>query len=126
MERFGYPEFITASAAQLIDAQHADRPALRPVYDAVIRAATQVGEVVIQARKTYVSLVAPRRTFARVQPTTCTRVDLGLRIDGRNPGGRLQPCRIHDTMPLQISLAKPRDVDGEVSRWLAVAYEHNS
>jgi hypothetical protein len=70
MERFGYPDFITASADELVGAQYADRAALRPIYEAVISAALQAGEVVTEARKTYVSLVTPRRTFARVQPTT--------------------------------------------------------
>jgi hypothetical protein len=38
MERFGYPDFVTASAEHLIDAQYAKRPHLRPIYDAVINA----------------------------------------------------------------------------------------
>jgi hypothetical protein len=69
---------------------------------------------VLQARKTYVSLVASRRTFARVQATTKNRVDLGLRLEGREPGGRLKPSRIHETMQIQISLTAPEEVDSEV------------
>ncbi len=60
--------------------------------------------MVIQTRKTYVPLVTPRWTFARVQPTTRQRVDLGLRLEGLQPAGRLLPSKIHATMPLQISL----------------------
>ena len=30
MERFGYPDFLTATADELIERQYADRPALRP------------------------------------------------------------------------------------------------
>jgi hypothetical protein len=66
MERFGYPDFLRASADELIDGQYEDRPELRPIYDAIIEAASELGAVIIQARKTYVSLVSPRRTFARV------------------------------------------------------------
>src|SRR5215510_3182908 len=36
MERFGYPDFYLAAADELIDGQYADRPQLRPIYDAVI------------------------------------------------------------------------------------------
>ena len=61
--RFGYPDFFRASADELIDRQYADRPQLRPIFDAVISAAARLGEVIIQARKTYVSLVSPRRIF---------------------------------------------------------------
>jgi hypothetical protein len=75
MERFGYPDFLLASADELVDGQYGDRPQLRPIYDAIVAAAAGLGEVVIQTRKTYVSLVSPRRTFARIQPTTKSRVD---------------------------------------------------
>jgi hypothetical protein len=108
MERFGYPDFLLASAAELIDGPYRDRPNLRPVFDAVIAAAVALGEVTIQARKTYVSLVSPRRTFARVQPTTKDRLDLGLRLQGQKPGGRLLPSRIHETMQVQITPPRPR------------------
>src|SRR5919109_523878 len=114
MERFGYPDFLLASADELIEGQYADRPQLRPIFDAIIAAAAGLGEVVVQTRKTYISLVSPRRTFARVQPTTKQRIDLGLRLEGLEPGGRLQPSKIHETMPLQISLTSLDEIDAEV------------
>jgi Domain of unknown function (DUF5655) len=125
MERFGYPDFFLASADELIEGQYADRPHLRPIFDAIIDAAAGLGEVTIQTRKTYVSLVSPRRTFARVQPTTKNRVDLGLRLDGEKPGGRLQPSKIHETMRLQISFTTRDEVDSEALDWLQRAYDHN-
>jgi hypothetical protein len=125
MERFGYPDFLTASADALIDGQYADRPHLRPILDAILAAVMSLGPLTIQARKTYISLVTPRRTFARVQPTTKQRVDLGLRLEGIQPGGRLVPSKIHETMPLQIGLTAPEDVDAGVLEWLQRAYEQN-
>jgi hypothetical protein len=126
MERFGYPDFFVATADQLIDGQYADRPHLRPILNAIILEALEIGAVVIQARKTYVSLLSPRRTFARVQPTTKNRVDLGLRLEGQKPAGRLQPSTINETMRLQISLSSVEEVDGEVLEWLKQAYAENS
>jgi Domain of unknown function (DUF5655) len=125
MERFGYPDFLLASADELVEGQYDDRPHLRPILDAIIDAAAGLGEVTIQARKTYVSLVSPRRTFARVQPTTKNRVDLGLRLDGQKPGGRLQPSKIHDTMRLQISFTTRDEVDSEALDWLQRAYDQS-
>src|SRR5512133_2403277 len=87
MERFGYPAFFLASADELIEGQYADRPQLRPLFAALIDAAAGLGEVVIQTRKTSVSLVTPRRTFARIQPTTKHRVDVRLRLEKQQPGG---------------------------------------
>ncbi len=125
MERFGYPAFFLASADELIEGQYADRPHLRPIFDAIIDAAAGLGEVVVQTRKTYISLVTPRRTFARIQPTTKQRVDLGLRLEGQQSGERLLPCKIHETMPLQISFTSLEEVDAEVLGWLQQAYEQN-
>ena len=80
-ETFGYPDFLTATADELVDAQYADRPDLRPIFDAVIAAVSALSGAEIQARKTYVSLVSPRRMFGIVQASTKKRVDLGLRLD---------------------------------------------
>jgi hypothetical protein len=125
MEQFGYPDFFLASADELIEDQYADRPELRPILDAILAAALELGEVIIQARKTYVSLVTPRRTFARVQPTTKKRVDLGLRLEDQKPGGRLLPSKLQETMRLQISLGSADEVDSEVLEWLQRAYDQN-
>jgi|SRR4029450_4109258 Domain of unknown function (DUF5655) len=125
MERFGYPQYVASTATDLIADQYADRLQLRPILDAIVDAAAACGPVVMQARKTFVALVAPRRTFARVQPTTDTRVDLGLRLDGQRPGGRLR-FNPHDSMRVRIGLAAVRDVDSEAVAWLRRAYAENS
>jgi hypothetical protein len=125
-ERFGYPDFLVSSSDELIDGQYADRPTLRPIYDAIIEVVSALGDVTVQARKTYVSLVGPKRTFARIQPTTRNRVDLGLRLVDQIPCGRLQPSRIHESMHLQISLTHPEQVDSEIAEWLRRAYAQNT
>lgn len=125
MEHFGYPDYLLASADELIDAQYVDRPQLRPILDTIIKAMAGLGRVTIQARKGYVSFVSPRRTFARLRPTTKNRVDLGLRLEGVKPGGRLVPSKIQETMKVQISLRSPAEVDSEVLDWLQLAYDQN-
>jgi hypothetical protein len=125
MERFGYPDFLTSSGNELIERQYADRPQLRPIYDALLHALLGIGAIQVQARKTYVSLLTPRRTFARVQPTTKQRLDVGLRIEGQKPTGRLRPSTIHETMKLQISLSSAEEIDTEVLSWLRRAYTEN-
>lgn len=122
MERFGYPEFLRASATDLVDAQFRDRPALRPIYERLVAECRQLGDVTVQARKTYVALVGARRTFARVRATTRTRLDLGLRIEGARPAGRLGPARIHPSLTVEVGLRRRDDVDGEVRAWLELAF----
>lgn len=111
---------------QLIARQYEDRPHLRPVLDAVLALVPSLGSVTVQARGTLVSLVSPRRTFASLKPTTKSRVDLGLRLDGLSPEGRLRAARDIGPATLRIPLTEPADVDDEVLGWLRRAYEENS
>jgi hypothetical protein len=115
-----------AGPDELIKAQYADRPRLRPVLDAVLAALPALGPVTVQARKTMVSLVGPRRTFAVVQATTKNRVDLGLRLDHERPGGRLLVARDIGAATLRIPLAGPGDLDEEALGWLRRAYDENA
>jgi hypothetical protein len=128
MEQFGYPAFLVASADELIDAQYRDRRQLRPILDAVLTFAATLGELTVQARKTYISLMTPRRTFAAVQASPIRRVDLGLRLDHQPPTGRLQPAgsTASGRVNLRIGLTSVADVDDEVERWLRKAYDENS
>ncbi len=126
-ETFGYPGFVVADAEELIDRQYADRPQLRPVFDAVLAALPALpGPVTVQARGTLVSLVSPRRTFAVLKPTTKSRVDLGLRLDATQPGRRIQPARDLGQATVRIPLTTPGDVDDEVRAWLTKAYDENT
>ncbi|MGE5290201.1 MAG: DUF5990 family protein [Micromonosporaceae bacterium] len=127
-ERFGYPGFLTADADHLITAQYDDRPHLRHVLDAVLAALPALGPVTVQARKTYISLVSPRRTFAVVQATTKKRVDLGLRLENAEPAGRLQAAKNigNGSATVRIALTEPGDIDDEVLGLLRRAYDENT
>ena len=128
MERFGYPDYLQASADELIDGQYADRPELRPILDTILGLLPGVGDVEIQARKTYVALISPKRTFGAVQPTTKKRVDLGLRLTKDTPAeGRLAPAPNfgQSSVTHKIGLESADDIDDEVEGWLKKAYEAN-
>ncbi len=124
----GYPDFMTADAAELIEGQYADRPQLRPILDAVLTLLPGLGPATVQARQTIVSLVSPRRTFAVVRATTKDRVDLGLRLDDAEPGGRLQSAKGigGGGATVRIALRRPEDIDDEVRDLMRRAYEENT
>jgi hypothetical protein len=115
-----------AEADELIAGQYRDRPQLRPVLDTVLAALPALGPVTVQARKTFVSLVTPRRVFAVVQATTKSRVDLGLRLEHERPGGRLLAARDIGAATVRIPLTRSEDVDAEVLGWLRRAYTENA
>jgi hypothetical protein len=128
-ERFGYPKFMLAGSGDLIGTQYTDRPKLRPILDAILGVLPDISPVlIVQARKTYVSLVSGRRTFAVVQATTKNRVDLGLRLAKAKATGRLQSGRGvgNGSMTVRLALTSPKDVDAEAIGWLRRAYEENA
>lgn len=124
-ERIGYPDFLLATADDLVEGQYNDRPHLRPILTAVIAAATGVGEVTVQTRKTYVALVSPRRTFAMVQATTKDRVDLGLKLPDAEPGGRLLVAKSLPHGNVRVALTDAEQVDDEVILLLERSYQAN-
>ena len=126
MERFGYPDFLLATADELLDGQYADRESLRPILDRFLEAAAGLGDVVVQIRKTYVALETPRRQFAALKPTTKSRCDIGLRLDGVEPdGARLQKptSGFGGSINVRVPVASPNEIDDDVVEWLAQAYE---
>jgi hypothetical protein len=122
------PDFMTADSGELIDGQYADRPQLRPILDAVLGLLPALGPATVQARKTIISLVSPRRTFAVVRATTKDRVDLGLRLDDAEPGGRLQSAQNigGGGATVRVALSRPEDVDDEVRDLMRRAYDENT
>lgn len=128
MERFGWPDFLRRSDAELIDAQYADREDLRPILDRLLAVVHERHpDVEVVGRKGYVPLHTPRRQFAVVKATTKSRVDLGLRLDGEEPGGRLVPAKglANDTINVRIPLANIDEVDDEVVSSLDEAWNRN-
>ena len=126
-ETFGYPDYLQKDADVLIDEQYADRPGIRPIFDRLVEVLPLVGTVELQARKTYVAVLSPKRTFASIQPTTKTRVDIGLRLDGVAASGRLEVAKSigQSSMTHKIAISSPAEVDEEAVAWLRRAYEAN-
>jgi hypothetical protein len=113
-----------AASADPVAAQYAGaKAALRPIYDAIVEAVQDLGgDVEIAPKKTYVSLRRSKQ-FALVQPSTRTRVDLGLNLKGVEPGERLEASGSFSAMVShRVRLTAPDDVDKEVIAWLRQAH----
>jgi hypothetical protein len=101
------------------------KAALRPIYDRHAEAATALGsDVTLEPRKTYVALVRGRQ-FGLIQPSTKSRVDLGLKLPGVEPTERLQAAGNFGSGQIthRVALTSESEVDGEVLGWLKAAYE---
>lgn len=113
-----------AGGTDLVAAQYAGPKAdLKPVYDAVIKAARSLGnDVEIAPKKTYVSL-RRNKQFALVQPSTRTRVDLGINLKNEPATGRLEKAGSFNAMVShRVRLEKTADVDKDVKAWLRKAW----
>jgi hypothetical protein len=115
-------------ADELIERQYADRPQLRPVLEAVLAVLPELGPVTVQARRTLVTLFTPRRAFAAIRAVTKNRVDLGLRLDGAVPSGRLLAAGNvgGGGVTVRVPLTCPDDVDDEVRDLIRRAYAENA
>ena len=105
------------------------RAALRPVYDALLRLGTSLGDDVrVCPCQTIVPLYR-RHVFAQVKPATNTRIDLGFALGDTKPTGRLIDTggfAKKDRITHRIPIATLDEIDPEVEHWLKVAYDRDA
>lgn len=113
-----------AKTTDLVADQYAgEKAALRPIYEAILKAATACGEVEVAPKKGYVSLRRSKQ-FALVQPSTRTRVDLGLNLKGVAPTARLEASGSFNAMVShRVRLDSVRQVDAELRKWIKAAFD---
>ncbi len=114
-----------ADGDALVAAQYAGaKAALRPLYDELLALARGFGgDVEVAPKKAYVSLRRGKQ-FALVQPSTATRLDLGLCLEDVAPDGRLEASGSFNAMCThRMRIASPQDIDAAVKRWLRAAYD---
>ena len=111
--------------ADLVAGQYAGAKAgLKPIYEAILAAVNGFGQdVEIAPKKSYVSL-RRKKQFAIVQPSTKTRVDLGLNLKDIKTAGRLQSGNAFGGMcSYKVAITSPDEIDAELIAWLNQAYE---
>ncbi|MEL7538283.1 MAG: DUF5655 domain-containing protein [Pseudomonadota bacterium] len=109
----------------LIQAQYAGAKApLRPILDAILEHVQGFGgDVEVAPKKTSVSLRRSKQ-FALVQPSTKTRVDVGINLKGVAAEGRLEASGSFSAMVShRVRLGDVSEVDAELVGWLHDAYE---
>jgi predicted transport protein len=118
-------EAAEVTSEDLIKSQYAGaKSSLKPIYDAIIKAVKKFGkDVEIAPKKKYVSLRRSKQ-FAIIQPSTKTRVDLGIKIKGIKPTKRLEEGDIWSGMVThRVKIQEKVEVDSELIDWLRKAYE---
>ena len=112
--------------ANTIEAQYPEAKArLRPIYDRLVELAYSFGrDVTLGVRKSYVTLNREKQ-FALIQPSTQTRLDLGLKLKGKSTTERFKEARNFGSGSIthKVGLTSVNDVDEELVAWMREAYQ---
>jgi predicted transport protein len=108
----------------LITSQYEKKEALKPIYDALKSYIETLGNAIEFApKKAYVS-VRRKKQFVIIQPSTKTRVDLGLNLKGKEAEGILENSGSFSAMCThRIRLATIEDISEDVKNWIKEAHE---
>jgi hypothetical protein len=113
-----------AAAADPADALYVGaRAGLRPLHDALLGQIRTLGAFDIAPKKGYLSL-RRRKQFAMVQPSTTSRIDVGLILPPTTPAtGRLESgAKFNPLFTHRVRITAATDLDDELHGWLATAY----
>ena len=116
---------VHADEGDLIEAQYAGaKSALRPLYDKIMEKVRGFGgDLEVSPKKGYVSL-RRKKQFALIQPSTATRLDVGINLKGTAPTKRLEASGSFNQMVShRVRLESAKDVDAELIGWLKKAYD---
>jgi hypothetical protein len=113
-----------AAPSDPADALYAGAKAgLRPLHDVLFDQIRALGAFEIAPKKGYLSL-RRRKQFAMVQPSTISRIDLGLILPASTPAtGRLESAaKFNPLFTHRVRITAATDLDDELRGWLATAY----
>lgn len=98
---------------------------LKPIYQAITQRVKKFGsDVEISPKKSYVSF-RRNKQFALIQPSTRTRVDLGINLKGEPAEGKLEASGSFNQMVShRVRLESLDDIDDKVESWLKRAYQN--
>jgi hypothetical protein len=113
----------TSSEDDLIELQYSKKPDLKPLYDALIQKLVDFSELEISPKKTYVSL-RRNKQFGLIQPSTKTRLDIGLNLKGEVATIRLEESGSFNQMVShRVRVTDINQIDDELIGWLKKAYQ---
>lgn len=111
---------LDVGAEDLVANQYQGKEGLKPIHDAIVAFVKSFGdELEISPKKTSVSL-RRKKQFALIQPSTKTRIDLGINLKGEPAQGRLEVMSGMCTH--KVKLTRVEDFDDEVRAWVKEAF----
>ncbi len=108
----------------LVTEQYKGKENLRPWYDKIMSEVSKFGkDVELAPKKAYVSL-RRKKQFAIIQPSTKTRIDIGLNIKGVVPSGIVEDGKGWNAMCThRIKLEDEKAINKELIDWIKRSYD---
>jgi len=108
----------------LVKMQYKGKEELLKFYEEIISGINAFGgDVELSPKKAYVS-VRRKKQFAIIQPTTKTRLDVGINLKGAAPEGKLEAAGSFNSMCThRVRIENSGDINKEFFVWLKQAYE---
>ena len=103
--------------------QYNGKEEMKPWYDRIMDMVGSLGsDIEVSPKKTYVSL-RRKKQFAIIQPSTKTRMDIGLNIKGKAPEGMAEKAGSWNAMCThRIKLENESGINDELMNWIRDAY----
>jgi predicted transport protein len=114
----------SAGDADLVADQYKGKESLRPIYDSLMKEIGKFGrDVEIAPKRAYVSL-RRKKQFAIIQPSTKTRLDIGINVKDLESVGKLEAAGKWNAMcSHRVRIEATSDIDKDVIAWLKKAYD---
>ncbi len=108
----------------LITEQYRGKEELKVWYDKIMSEVSKLGsDIEIAPKKAYVSL-RRKKQFAIIQPSTKTRLDVGLNIKGQAPSGNVEAAGSWNAMCThRIKVENEKTIGKELINWIKQAYD---
>ena len=131
----GYANFVSLKAREsdagskdeneLIETQYKGKENLKTIYNLLISKILKFGnDIEIAPKKANVSL-RRKKQFALIQPSTKSRIDLGLKFKDKEYTNRLESSGPFGSMCThRVQITEANQVDIELINWLKEAYEN--
>lgn len=116
-----------SDSEDLIEAQYSGKKAgLRRVFDELLAKVNSFGpDVEVAPKKGYVSL-RRNKQFGIIQPSTATRIDVGINLKGEPASARLEASGSFNAMVShRVRVESVKDIDQELVGYLRRAYEQS-
>jgi predicted transport protein len=117
--------FEEPDPATLVESMLKGREPIRPILTRLASIIEELGsDVKVEPRQTYVAFARVRQ-FALLQPSTATRLDVGLVLPDAAETPRLRPAGSFGSGRIshRVSLAHEDEIDDELTGWLRDAYD---